>query len=43
VIDENLGDRDEYELKYNLNATENLKLKVGHDKDFMGLEHKNKF
>lgn len=42
-IDESLRENDEYELEYNLNSNESLKFKMGQEKDFFGLEHKNKF
>lgn len=42
-IDESLREADEYELKYSLNPNESLKLKLGQEQDFFGLEHKNKF
>jgi hypothetical protein len=42
-IDESLKDRDEYELSYNLHDKDSLKLKVSDNKNFFGLEHKDKF
>lgn len=42
-VDESNRDSDEVELKYKLHPTESLKLMVGENKDFFGLEHKDKF
>ncbi|MBI5144322.1 MAG: hypothetical protein HZA30_04570 [Candidatus Omnitrophica bacterium] len=42
-IDESVRDTDQYELEYNLNPNENLKFRLGQDRDFFGLEHKDRF
>lgn len=42
-IDESLRDRDEYEISYNLHPNDSIKLKFSDNKNFFGLEHKDKF
>ena len=42
-IDESLRYGDEVQLEYKLHPNDVLKVTVGQDKDFFGLEHKNKF
>ena len=42
-IDEALKDRDEIEVEYKLHPKESLKMMIGQDKDFLGLEHKDRF
>ncbi|MDP3790860.1 MAG: hypothetical protein Q8R38_02325 [Candidatus Omnitrophota bacterium] len=42
-VDESLRDRDEYELSYNLHPNDSIKLKFSDNKNFFGLEHKDKF
>ena len=34
---------DEVQLEYKLHPNDSLKVTVGQDKDFLGLEHKDKF
>lgn len=43
IIDESMRESDEFELEYKLHPNDSLKVMVGHDKDFFGLEHKDKF
>ena len=43
MVDESLRDRDEYELSYNLHPNDSIKVKFGDNKNFFGLEHKDKF
>ena len=42
-IDESLRDRDEVRLEYKLEANEALRMMIGQNKDFFGVEHKDKF
>ena len=42
-VDESLRDTDEVHLEYKLHPHESLKMMVGQDKDFLGIEHKDKF
>ncbi|MDD5428501.1 MAG: hypothetical protein PHI58_04615 [Candidatus Omnitrophica bacterium] len=42
-IDETLKYGDEVQLEYKLHPNDSLTVHVGQDKDFMGIEHKNKF
>lgn len=42
-IDESLREKDEMELEYKLHPNESLKMSIGQDNDFIGLEHKDKF
>ena len=43
VIDESLKYTDEVQLEYKLHPNDSLKIMVGQDKDFLGIEHKDKF
>jgi len=43
VIDESLRDTNEMALEYKLQPNDSLKVMVGQDKNFFGLEHKDKF
>lgn len=43
IIDEGLKGSDEVQLEYKLHPNDSLTVKMGQDKDFMGIEHKNKF
>jgi hypothetical protein len=47
INDENVGeslrDRDEYELSYNLYPNDSIKVKFSDNRNFFGLEHKDKF
>ncbi len=42
-VDESLWDRDEYEFSYNLHPNDSIKLKFSDNKNFFGLEHKDRF
>jgi len=42
-VGESLRDRDEYELSYNLHPNDSIKVKFSDNKNFFGLEHKDKF
>ena len=42
-IDESMRDTDEVYLEYKLHPNESLKMMMGQDKNFLGLEHKDKF
>lgn len=42
-VDESMRDRDEYELSYNLHPNDSIKVKFSDNKNFFGLEHKDKF
>lgn len=42
-IDESIRDNDEVELEYKLQGNDSLKVTVGDDKNFFGLQHKDKF
>lgn len=42
-VDESIRDNDEVQLEYKLHPHDSLKMMVGQDKDFFGLEHKDKF
>ncbi len=43
VIDESLKYGDEVQLEYKLHPNDSLKVMVGQDKEFLGIEHKSKF
>lgn len=43
TVDESIRDKDEVQLEYKLNGKDSLKMMMGQDKDFFGLEHKDKF
>ena len=43
TIDESLKYGDEVQLEYKLHPNDSLKVMVGQDKEFLGLEHKDKF
>ncbi|GEM_PF-1133273 len=43
TIDESLKYGDEVQLEYKLHPNDSLKVTVGQDKDFFGIEHKDKF
>lgn len=43
AIDESTRDKDEVQLEYKLHPHDSLKMVVGRDEDFLGLEHKDKF
>lgn len=43
AVDERLKSGDEVQLEYKLHPNDSLKVSLGQDKDFMGIEHKNKF
>ncbi|MFA6320781.1 MAG: hypothetical protein WCY36_02855 [Candidatus Omnitrophota bacterium] len=43
IIGEGFKYGDEVQLEYKLHPNDSLTVKVGQDKDFMGIEHKNKF
>jgi hypothetical protein len=42
-IDESMRNKEEMELEYKLQPNDSLKLMIGDDKNFFGLEHKDKF
>lgn len=42
-VDESVRDSDEVHFDYSLQQNDNLKVKLGQDKDFFGFEHKDKF
>jgi len=42
-VDESMRERDEYELSYSLHPTDSLKVSFSDNKNFFGLEHKDKF
>ena len=42
-VDESLRERDQYELEYSLHPNDSLKVRFGDNKNFFGLEHKDKF
>lgn len=42
-VDESIRDSDEVQLEYKLHPNDSLKLMVGQEKDFLGIEHKDKF
>ena len=42
-IDESLRDHDEVQFEYKLHPNESLKMMMGQDGSFLGLEHKDKF
>jgi len=42
-VDESFWDSDEVHLEYKLDANDSFRMMVGQDKDFFGLEHKDKF
>ncbi len=43
IFDEGLKYGDEVQLEYKLHPNDSLKVMVGQDKDFLGIEHKDKF
>lgn len=43
MIDESLRGKDQVEVEYKLHPTESLKMIIGQNNDFVGLEHKDKF
>ena len=43
TIDESLKYGDEVQLEYKLHPNDSLKVMVGQDKEFLGIEHKDKF
>ncbi|MDO8525382.1 MAG: hypothetical protein Q7S07_02720 [Candidatus Omnitrophota bacterium] len=43
TIDESLKYADEVQLEYKLHPNDSLKVMIGQDKEFLGIEHKNKF
>lgn len=43
IIDESSRDTDEMAIEYKLHPNDSLKVMVGQDKNFFGLEHKDKF
>lgn len=43
TVDEAVKKDDEVQLEYKLHPNESLKMTIGQDRDFLGLEHKNKF
>jgi len=43
IIDESIKYGDEIQLEYKLHPNDSLTVMVGQDKDFVGIEHKNKF
>ena len=43
AVDERLKYGDEIQLEYKLHPNDSLKVMVGQDKEFLGIEHKNKF
>ena len=43
VVDESVRESDEYQLEYKIHPHDSLKVMIGQDKDFFGLEHKDKF
>lgn len=42
-VDESFRQSDKIEFEYNLQANDSLKLEVGQDSNFLGLQHKDKF
>ncbi len=42
-VDESLRERDQVEFGYNLHPNDSIKLKIGDNSNFFGLEHKDKF
>ena len=42
-VDESIKDNDEVGLEYKLHPNDSLKMVVGKDREFLGLEHKDKF
>ena len=43
TIDESLKSKDEVQLEYKLHPNDSLKVMVGQDEEFLGIEHKDKF
>ena len=43
AVDERLKYGDEIQLEYKLHPNDSLKVMVGQDKEFLGIEHKDKF
>lgn len=42
-VDESIREKDQYELEYSLHPKDSLKVRFGDNKNFFGLEHKDKF
>jgi len=43
VVDESVRESDEYQLEYKIHPHDSIKVMIGQDKDFFGLEHKDRF
>ena len=43
LVDESLREKDQYEFEYSFHPNDSLKLRFGDNKNFFGLEHKDKF
>lgn len=42
-VDESVRERDQYEVSYSLHPNDSIKVRFGDNKNFFGLEHKDKF